>query len=169
MISSELDVRGQGEEKGNGFKGFAKGKGYDLELNGRYDYKGYESHKGDPYDRKGKDGKGGKDFRPKGDGKGKDFKGKGDGKGKKGERKGDGKGKGLEKGKGKEKGKKGERKGDGKGKGRRRGGNSIVGQLAPEANTETKRQCAEDFDFEESAQKFDKARETREGGVFGGV
>ncbi|CAK9054374.1 unnamed protein product [Durusdinium trenchii] len=155
----------KGHEKGHDGKGYGDGKDRAKGKDGKgkdgkgkdgkgKDGKGKDAPKGKgERDAKGKDGKGkGKD--PKGLAKG---KGEGKGKGEKGKGKDEEgeKGKGREKGKGKEgKGKKGE-KGE-KGKGRRRGGNGIVGELLPEANADTKRQCAEDFDFEESAQKFNK-------------
>jgi len=170
---------GKSYDNGRGYQSSGwgnPGKGYDYPLEAKGGYgkdKGKEKGKdmpkgkdagkgkGDAMDGKGKDGKGKGDF--KGDGKGKsDGKGfqgkkgdKGSPKGKDGKGK-DGKGKdGKGKGKGEGKGKDG--KGEGKG-GRRRGGggNGIVGELLPEENADTKRQCAEEFDFVSSAQKFDK-------------
>ncbi|CAK9054610.1 unnamed protein product [Durusdinium trenchii] len=157
----------KGHEKGHDGKGYGDGKDRAKGKDGKgkdgkgkdgkgKDGKGKDAPKGKgERDAKGKDGKGkGKD--PKGLAKG---KGEGKGKGEKGKGKDEEgeKGKGREKGKGKEgKGKKGE-KGE-KGKGRRRGGNGIVGELLPE---EIGRETGGsgswwDFDFEESAQKFNK-------------
>jgi hypothetical protein len=49
------------------------------------------------------------------------------------------------------------REGGRKGSGRRiNGGNGIVGELLPEADANTKMQCAEDFDYTSANQKFDK-------------
>lgn len=159
-----------GYKGGDGYKGAdsrpkgekGEAKGYGWHEKGK-DGKGKEKGGKDAPKGKGEKGKDGKD----GKGKGKDWKdgkegrdpkglakGKGEGKGKAEKGKGKDEGKGREKGgKGKDgKGKKGE-----KGKGRRRG-NGIVGELVPQENAETKGQFAEDFDFESSAQKFDKVR-----------
>eukprot|EP00930_Biecheleria_cincta_P033517 TRINITY_DN2322_c0_g1_i2.p1 TRINITY_DN2322_c0_g1~~TRINITY_DN2322_c0_g1_i2.p1 ORF type:complete len:393 (+),score=112.97 TRINITY_DN2322_c0_g1_i2:165-1343(+) len=42
------------------------------------------------------------------------------------------------------------------------GGNGVIGELLPKANSETKRQCAEDFDYASSNQKFDKVEDSED-------
>eukprot|EP00931_Biecheleriopsis_adriatica_P018655 TRINITY_DN12992_c0_g1_i1.p1 TRINITY_DN12992_c0_g1~~TRINITY_DN12992_c0_g1_i1.p1 ORF type:complete len:337 (+),score=93.00 TRINITY_DN12992_c0_g1_i1:230-1240(+) len=165
----------KGAEKGSKSrkgKDYDSGKGYGKDSGG----KGYDDGKGKGYDsaKGAKDaGKGSKDA-----GKGGKTDAKGDAKGAKGEAKGNGKaskgGKDAKGGKAESKSSKGEAKGgkadskgskgdsSGKGKGSRRGGGgrATIGELLPEDNPDTKRQFAEEFDFTNSASKFDKVSDS---------